>query len=61
MDDLQYVQDRLAKTPVSDLEELCERAEVPFGTAHKIKYGQTKNPQYDTVKKLADFFRKEHA
>jgi len=57
MDDLQFIQSRLDLIKISDLEHIAKAAGVPFGTAHKIKYGKTKSPQFSTVKKLADYFR----
>lgn len=57
MDDLQLVRERLAQTPLSDIEIVSEGSGVPKDTAIKIKYGQTKRPQYETVKRLADYFR----
>jgi hypothetical protein len=30
---------------------------VPFGTLRKIGWRQTKNPRFDTVEKLAVYFR----
>jgi hypothetical protein len=57
MDDLQFVRERLEATPLSELAPLLDGSGVPVDTAIKIKYGQTKRPQYDTVKKLADFLR----
>jgi hypothetical protein len=59
MDDLQLVKARLAATPISQLEKLGDVTGVPFGTLFKIKYGTTKNPRWETVKPLADHFRKE--
>jgi hypothetical protein len=59
MDDLQFVREQLGQIKISDLESIAKRAKVPFGTAHKIKYGKTKYPQFRTIKKLADYFRSQ--
>jgi hypothetical protein len=61
MDDLQLIKSRLAAIPISELRALGESSGIPFGTLFKIKYGTTKNPRFDTVKPLADYFRaQEH-
>lgn len=57
MDDLELIHARLDETPISALPALSLRSGVPFGTLHKIKYRQTKNPRFETVKALADYFR----
>ncbi len=46
---------------LSDIEAVAKASGVPKDTAIKIKYGQTKNPQYATVKRLADYFRAQQA
>ncbi len=61
MNDLELVKERLSETAISDLPALAEKTGVPFGTLHKIKYGKTKNPRFDTVKPLADYFREREA
>jgi predicted transcriptional regulator len=58
MDDFQFVRGQLVQMRVSDIEGIAKAAGVPKDTAIKIKYGQTKNPQFSTVKKLATYFRK---
>ena len=58
MDDLQLIQEELSATPISELRALGRKAKVPFGTLFKIKYGTTKNPRFDTVRVLADYFRR---
>lgn len=57
MDDLDLVKARLAGTPISRIQDLADATGVPFGTLFKVKYGTTKNPRYDTVKPLAEYFR----
>ena len=56
MDDLELIRKRLQDVPISDLPELADKCGVPFGTLHKIKYGKTKNPRFETVKMLRDYF-----
>ena len=56
MDDLELIRKRLQAVPISELQELADKAGVPFGTLHKIKYGKTKNPRFETVKLLRDYF-----
>lgn len=58
MDDLALVRKRLSKTPISELPALAAKTGVPFGTLFKIKYGTTKNPRYETVKPLVDYYRR---
>jgi predicted transcriptional regulator len=41
----------------SHWEEIAEASGVPFGTLRKIGWRQTKNPRFDTVEKLAVYFR----
>lgn len=57
MDDLQLVKNELEKAALSDMPELEEKTGVPRDTLIKIKYGTTKNPRYETVKPLVDYFR----
>lgn len=57
MDDLELVKKGLADTPLSELPAVSEKTGVPFGTLHKIKYGKTQNPRFDTVKPLADYYK----
>jgi len=59
MDDLQLIKERLSGIAISDLKDLGEKSGVPFGTLFKIKYDTTKNPRFDTVKRLADYFRQQ--
>ena len=59
MDALELVRKRLQAVPISELPALADKCGVPFGTLHKIKYGTTKNPRFDTVKTLIDFFDKQ--
>jgi hypothetical protein len=61
MDDLELIQTRLAVVPISDIPQLAVASGVPFGTLFKIKYGTTKNPRFDTVKALANYFRSQDA
>ena len=61
MNELELIRERLSAIPISELAEFGKRAGVSFGTLHKIKYGQTKNPRFETVKKLTDYFRLEAA
>lgn len=58
MDDLSLIRKRLSKTPISALHALSDKTGVPFGTLFKIKYGTTKNPRYDTVKPIAEYYRR---
>lgn len=55
--DLQYVQDELNKVSITDLQVVADESGIPFGTLHKIKYGVTKNPGFNTVTKAAEYFR----
>lgn len=57
MDDLKLVQARLSQVALKDLPAESRRTRVPAGTLTKIKYRTTKNPRYQTVKKLADYYR----
>lgn len=61
MDDLELIRNRLQNVPVSELPALAGRCKVPFGTLQKIKYGKTKNPRFDTVKTLREYFLREAA
>ena len=61
MDDLELIRKRLEDIPVSELSALAERCHVPFGTLQKIKYGKTKNPRFDTVKQLTEYFAEQEA
>lgn len=57
MNDLELIKARLAGVPISKLPELATASGVPKDTLIKLKYGTTKNPRFDTVKPLADYFR----
>lgn len=57
MDDLTLIQSRLSLIPISALVAVSAETGVPFGTLFKIKYGTTKNPRFDTVKKLTEWAR----
>lgn len=57
MNTLKLIQNKLAKIAISDLEGVAQKTGVPFGTLHKIKYGQTLNPRYETVEKLVAWAR----
>lgn len=57
MNDLELIRSHLSGISISDLPALAERSQVPFGTLHKIKYGKTKNPRFETVKALTEYFR----
>lgn len=61
MDDLEFVRSELQKVPLKDLDRLAELSRVPFGTLQKIKYGETADPRYTTVKLLAEHFRSKEA
>lgn len=61
MDDLDLIKSRLADIPVSRLPELALATGVPKDTLIKVKYGTTKNPRYETVKALADYYRAQEA
>jgi hypothetical protein len=58
MDDLELIHKHLDAVPISELPALAEKAGVPFGTLHKIKYRKTKNPRFETVKALREYFEK---
>ena len=58
MDDLQLVKTELEKLRLSDLDSVAHGSGVPVDTIIKLKYGTTRNPRYETVKPLADHFRK---
>lgn len=57
MDDLTLVKAELAKLDPKGLERLQDEADVPATTAAKIRSGETKDPRYQTVRKLANYFR----
>lgn len=61
MDDLDFVRGELQKAPLKDLNGLADASGVPFGTLQKIKYGETVDPRYNTVKILAEYFRNRAA
>lgn len=61
MDDLELVKQRLSETPVSKLYALSKDCGVPYGTLWNLKKKKTKNPRYDTVKPLADFWKRAAA
>lgn len=61
MDDLELVKSRLAGTPVSKLYSLSKDSGVPYGTLWNLKKKKTKNPRYQTVKPLADFWKRQAA
>jgi hypothetical protein len=61
MDDLELVKLRLSETPVDELYGLSKSTLVPYGTLWNLKKKKTKNPRYDTVKPLADWFRRKLA
>ena len=58
MDDLELVKQRLSETPVSALYGLSQESGVPYGTLWNLKKKKTKNPRYDTVKPLAEYFKR---
>lgn len=57
VDDLQLIQERLARVSQSDLPAEARRMKVPLGTVTKIKYRTTTNPRWRTVKKMAAYYR----
>lgn len=57
MDVLERIQARLDQVPLSELPSEARRMRVPEGTLTKIKYRKTKNPRYQTVKKIAAYYR----
>lgn len=61
MDDLVAIRKKLADTPISELPAVAKKSGVPFGTLFKIKYGTTKNPRFETVKALSDYYAKQAA
>lgn len=58
MDDLELVKERLAATPTSGLYELSKNSGVPYGTLWNLKKKKTKNPRYQTVKPLAEYWKR---
>jgi predicted transcriptional regulator len=61
MDDLELIKMRLSRTPVSELYTLAKMSGVPYGTLWNIKARKSKSPRYQTVRKLADFFKQQKA
>ena len=57
MDDLEFLKRRLAKTTITELERDADEMGVPFGTLHKVKYGKTRFPRWDTVRRAVEFYR----
>jgi predicted transcriptional regulator len=57
MDDLSFVRAELEHYDYARLAHLERETGVPAGTMAKIKGGQTADPRYSTVRKLADYFR----
>jgi hypothetical protein len=59
MDDLDLIKMRLSRTPVSALYKLAQECGIPYGTLWNIKARKSKSPRYQTVRKLADFFKQK--
>jgi predicted transcriptional regulator len=55
---LEIVRRRLEAVPYNALPKLAERAGVPPGTLARLKYGQAKNPRYETVEKLFAYWER---
>jgi len=61
MDDLTLVKKELEAYNYPDLQQLEGETGVPAGTIAKIKGGQTPDPRYSTVRRLANYFRAKAA
>lgn len=53
-DDLTYVRNMLK---MCNIREVSKQTGMPYMTVYKIGNGKTKNPTYETVKVLSEFFR----
>lgn len=47
------VRTKIAAMPLKELESVCARAGVPYGTALKIRGGYVDNPRVKTIEALA--------
>jgi len=61
MDDLELIKMRLSRTPLEDLYRMAQESGVPYGTLWNLRMRKTKNPRYQTVKPLAEYFKKQAA
>lgn len=61
MDDLAFLRKRLAERSITELQVDADESGVPFGTLHKIKYGKTKNPRWDTIQQAVEYYRAKDA
>jgi len=61
MDDLELIKMRLSRTPLEDLYAMSKESGVPYGTLWNLRMRKTKNPRYQTVKPLAEYFKKQAA
>jgi len=61
MDDLELIKMRLSRTPLEDLYRMARESGVPYGTLWNLRMRKTKNPRYQTVKPLAEYFKKQAA
>ena len=61
MDDLELIKMRLSRTPLEDLYRMAQESGVPYGTLWNLRMKKTKNPRYQTVKPLAEYFKKQAA
>ena len=61
MDDLDLIKMRLSRTPLEDLYRMAQESGVPYGTLWNLRMKKTKNPRYQTVKPLAEYFKKQAA
>jgi transcriptional regulator with XRE-family HTH domain len=57
MDDLSLVKTELSKLDYSGIERVSVESGVPAGTITKVRSGETSDPRYNTVKRLANYFR----
>ena len=61
MDMLETVRQAITQKPASRLKEIAAGASVPYMTIRKVAFGPTKNPRYDTIRKIAEFLNQEQA
>lgn len=54
---LRYVQEQLDRLTFSQLRELADDTDVPFGTIRRIRSRETANPRVQAIDKLATHFR----
>jgi predicted transcriptional regulator len=57
VDDLDLVKMHIYRTPQDKLFRLSKDSGIPYSTLWNIKLKNTKSPRYDTVKKLASFYK----